>query len=245
MTSKTVLHGDGTLVPADSVKVEIHHTQPCDSVYQLNSPQRVVLEPRLLLLIELIVGCVGDEIVSREQKAASTGRRIADCDARLRAHHIDNGFDQRPRREILARAALHVFGVLLKQSFVSVALHIGFKRHPLLAVDQVGDQTTQLGGILNLVLRLAKDDPQETLLFTESLKQVSIMNLQLIAVAFEQALPVVTLRYRVQLIEWRPGLLVGHLEEQKVGELLDVVSVRQAIVSEYVAVVPHLLNDLL
>src|SRR6185369_9910557 len=45
-------------------------------------------------------------------------------------------------------------------------------------------------------------------------------------------------------IEGRPGLLIGHLEKKKVGELLDVVSVRQPIVAN-VAVVPELLNDLL
>ena len=46
-------------------------------------------------------------------------------------------------------------------------------------------------------------------------------------------------------IEGRPGLLIGHLEKKKVGELLHVVSVRQPIVAKNVAVVPELLNDLL
>ena len=37
-------------------------------------------------------------------------------------------------------------------------------------------------------------------------------------------------------------LLVGHLEEQQVGELLDVVAVGQAIVAQDVAVVPELVD---
>jgi hypothetical protein len=37
-------------------------------------------------------------------------------------------------------------------------------------------------------------------------------------------------------------LLVGHLEEEEVGELLDVVAVGEAVVAEDVAIVPLLLN---
>ena len=39
-------------------------------------------------------------------------------------------------------------------------------------------------------------------------------------------------------------MLVGHLEEKKVGELLDVVAVAHAVVAEDVAVVPKLLDEL-
>ena len=42
----------------------------------------------------------------------------------------------------------------------------------------------------------------------------------------------------------RLRLLVRHLEEQQVGELLDVVAVGEAVVAEDVAVVPELLDDL-
>ena len=38
-------------------------------------------------------------------------------------------------------------------------------------------------------------------------------------------------------------LLVGHLEEQQVGELLDVVAVGHAVVAQDVAVVPEPLDD--
>src|SRR4051794_36540479 len=42
----------------------------------------------------------------------------------------------------------------------------------------------------------------------------------------------------------RLGPLVGHLQEQRVGELLDGVAVAEAIVPQDVAVVPELLDDL-
>ena len=43
-------------------------------------------------------------------------------------------------REVLARACLDVLGVLGEQTLVGVALHVGVEDHPLLAVDQVGDE---------------------------------------------------------------------------------------------------------
>ena len=49
-------------------------------------------------------------------------------------------------------------------------------------------------------------------------------------------------------INQRPSLgrlaaLIGHLEEQQVGELLYVVAIAHAIVAQHVAVVPELLDD--
>ena len=40
-------------------------------------------------------------------------------------------------------------------------------------------------------------------------------------------------------------LLVGHLEKEQVGQLLDVIPVGESIVTQDVAVVPELLDDLL
>ena len=39
------------------------------------------------------------------------------------------------------------------------------------------------------------------------------------------------------------GLLVGHLQEQQIRELLEVVAVRQSVVAQDVAVVPELVDD--
>ena len=37
--------------------------------------------------------------------------------------------------------------------------------------------------------------------------------------------------------------LVGHLEEQQIGELLDIVAIAHAVVAKDVAVVPELLDQ--
>ena len=69
------------------------------------------------------------------------------------------------------------------------------------------------------------------------------MDLQLVAVAVEQDCPVETVGNDGGSVERRLRLLVGHLQEQQVGQLLDVVAVREAVVAEDVAVVPELRDE--
>ena len=45
------------------------------------------------------------------------------------------------------------------------------------------------------------------------------------------------------LVPGRLAALIGHLEEQQVGELLDLVAIAHAVVAQHVAVVPELLDD--
>ena len=103
---------------------------------------------------------------------------------RCRPHHIHDSLDQRTRRKVLSRASLHVGGVFLQQALVGVSLHVGFERGPLLFVNQVGDQSPQLGRVLHLVLRLAEDHTQHAALFAQRLRGVPVLNLQLVAFFF-------------------------------------------------------------
>src|SRR5207302_9573083 len=75
-------------------------------------------------------------------------------------HHIDDCPDQRARCEILPRTRFDVLGVLSEQPFVGVTLHVRVERHPLLTVDQVGDQPLQLLRVLYLVLCLPEDNAE-------------------------------------------------------------------------------------
>ena len=73
-------------------------------------------------------------------------------------------------------------------------------------------------------------------------QDAAVVRLQRVAVEAEQAGP-------AQLVGDGAGLaelvllLVGHLEEEQVGELLDVVAVGDAVVAQDVAVVPEALDD--
>ena len=57
----------------------------------------------------------------------------------------------------------------------------------------------------------------------------------------EEARPVKPCGDAGRLIERRSGPLIRHLQENEVGELLDVVPVADAIVTEDITVVPDLL----
>jgi hypothetical protein len=56
---------------------------------------------------------------------------------------------------------------------------------PVLAIDQVHNQAAQFGRVLKLVLRLAKDQADGTLLFSPLLQQVAVVVGQIVA-AFGQ-----------------------------------------------------------
>ena len=58
-----------------------------------------------------------------------------------------------------------------------------------------------------------------------------------------QAFPVVTRQRRARLVVGRLAALVGHLQEQQIDELLDVVTVAHAVVAQDVAVAPGFLDD--
>ncbi len=236
-------HHDGLeLLAADAVQQHVHGAQPRRGLHQLPA-----LEGFFLELLALILGHVRimlHHIVMRcEQKAAGAAGRIAHGLAGLRRHDIDNGLDQRTRGEVLAGAGLGVLGILFQQAFVGIALHVGAHRHPVFLVDQIHDQPPQLGRVLELVLRLIEDQPEQALLVAQRLKRVAVVIEQLVTVFFDQTRPVVAFRYRAFLVVRRLGALVGHLEKQQISELLDVVAIRHAVVAQDVAVIPEFLDD--
>ena len=82
----------------------------------------------------------------------------------------------------------------------------------------------------------------------EGFQRATVVGFQLGAVARQQTGPVVALRYRRRLVigqqrEGRLAALVHHLEEDEVGQLLQVVAVGQTGPAQDVAVVPELLPD--
>src|SRR5439155_20103988 len=112
----------------------------------------------------------GDVVVGREQEATSATCWVTDCLTWLRSRHVYNCPDQRSGREVLPCAPFSILSVLFEQSLIGVALHIGVKGHPLLAVNQVYNHAAELGWVLDLVLRLAEDDAEHTLFLAQFFK---------------------------------------------------------------------------
>jgi len=132
---------------------------------------------------------------------------------------------------------------LWREAFVGVALHVHVERHPLLAVNQIDDQTSQQRGILNLALRLAKNCAQHSGLTPQRFQNLPVVDVQRVSFGFEQAGPVVTSRNVRSLLRLELLALVRHLQEQQVGELFDVVLIGKPRVPQDIAVIPQLLDD--
>src|SRR5207302_5615726 len=108
----------------------------------------------------------------------------------------------------------------------------------------VDNQLPQLGGILDLVLSLAEDQAEHPGLLAERFQRIAIVLFELDALHLRvrEVLPEISLGDGLRF----PGhhcALVGHLQEQQERELLQVVLITQAVVSQDLAVAPELLDD--
>ncbi len=229
------------------MEVQVHHAETRRAVHDLPAVQRVALQMVPLLPVHGRV-MLHDVVVGGEEEPAGAAGRVADGRVRPGPHHVHDGFDERTRREVLAGAGLHVLGVALQQRLVGVALDVGAEAVPVLAVDELLDQAGQHGRFLDAALRLAENHPQRALLLGQGFQRVAVVLIQIRAVPRQQAGPVATLGNGRRPVVGQHGKgwlgqLVHHLEEDEVGELLQVVAVGQARVAQHVAVVPQLLPD--
>ena len=97
------------------------------------------------------------------------------------------------------------------------------------------------GGVLDSVLRLAEDHAEHVVRCAELIEDVDVVRLQRLARQLQQRRPGEPSRHDVRQTELL--LFVGHLEEQQIGELFDVVAVGQPVVAQDVAVVPELVDE--
>jgi hypothetical protein len=189
-----------------------------------------------LVTIELMV--LEDVSGGRKQKSAGARGGIDDGSLGLRAHDLDDGINERTGREVLAGAGLGVLGVFFQKALVDIAFDIGGVCAPGFLIDEIHDEAVQVGGVLDLVLGFAEDDAENTRLLAEIFEDIAVMLFKRDAVHLDEAGPVVIFGDGGLLVVRRAGPLVIHFEEEEVGELLDVVAVRDSVVAEEVAVVP-------
>ena len=201
-----------------------------------------MLEKRLLLPVEREVVRVGDEIVGAQEEPAGAARGVCDALARLRPHALDHGADQSARREVLARARLGIFGVALQQVLVDVALDVRAEGDPVGIVHHV-DEAVELRRVLNLVLRLGEDLSQHPLPGAEFAQQRDVVSFEVRASLGFQALPAVLVGNAHVAVVGRLAVLVGHLEEDEIGELLQVVAVAHPVVAQGGAEAPDSGDD--
>ncbi len=221
---------------------QVHGAQARGRGYEFDRVERLRLQVAFLVAIEFVVP--EDVVGGRKKKAAGAGGGIDDGGSRLGTHDLDDGVDQDTRREVLAGSGLGVLGVLFEEAFVDIALYVGAERAPRFLTDEIDDEAAQMGGVLDLVLGLPEDDAEDTWLFAEVFEGVAVVSFERQAVHFHEAGPVVFFGDGGLLVVRRPGPLVVHFEEEKVGELLDVVAVGDPVIAEQVAVVPDFVDEI-
>lgn len=222
------------------VKEKIHQAQATRARHNFVAVEGVVFKEPLLLRGELVV--LHQIIVGREEEAAGTASWIGDRFARLGSHASDHRLDERTRRKVLARARLCVLCVPFKNALVNVAFHIGIKRGPRDVVHHL-DQTREFGGILDLVLRLGENLPEHALLGTQFTQCFDVVNLELRALERAHHGPRKARGHAHLPVVRRLRIFIRHLEEDEVGELLEIVAVAHTIVAQRVAEGPDFGNN--
>jgi len=166
-------------------------------------------------------------------------RRVADAEVRFPArvglHHPDDGLDEGAGREVLARTFLALAGGLFQQALEGRALHVHVHRGPILLVNH-GDDALEVDGIVKARRGLREDVGEQAAGFAEFAENVGVVIGQGSAGEVFQRIPVAIFRNL-------RAALIGHFEEQQIGELLNVITVINAVVTQRVAEAPEFLND--
>ncbi len=109
-----------------------------------------------------------------KQGPACASGWIANRLTRFRAHHLHHRLDEWTRRKVLSRARFGILRILFEQTFVNLALGIDIQANPGFAVDQ-GNETFELGRVLDFVLCLAEDGGDQSGTGTEFLQDMEVM----------------------------------------------------------------------
>ena len=226
---------------ADAVQEQVHQAHAARVGHDLVAVEGLVTQKRLLPFVQRGAGARQPAVGPQEEASRAAGR-VGNRLHRLGAHTGHHGFDQRARREILACAALGVFGIFLQQAFIQVALGVGIQADPAFGINQL-HQARELGRVLNFVLRLEKDGAQHARLLPQPVQRGQVMCLQRLAHFAGQAGPAIAVGdVRVAVV----GLLrvfVRQLQKQQVSELLQVVAIAHTVVAQGVAKVPDFLDE--
>ena len=136
------------------VQQAVHQRQTAGAGHQFKADKRAVDLEILGVAVEIvqIVSLRLHVAIRFNQEARRTCSRILHHFARLRLQQMDNGFNQRTRSEVLARAGFGFVSVLLQQPFVHIAEVVsGLPVVAVVPVQRVhiADQLSQLFGLLN------------------------------------------------------------------------------------------------
>ena len=138
---------------------KVHATKPGRVLHQFPALEGLLLQPALLLPVQIRV--VLDQVIMRsQQKTTCSTSGITNGVLWFGNNCINNCLDQRPWGKILTCTGLCVLNILFKQTFVGIPFYVGAHHRPVFLVNEINNQPAELGRVLKLVLRFTKDQPE-------------------------------------------------------------------------------------
>src|SRR5207302_1967027 len=147
----------------------------------------------------------------------------------------DDGFYEDARGEVLARPLLAFGSSFLQQTLVRSRLDVRAQLGPPHIVDQ-RDKLFEIDRVVEARLGPRVDVPEDARRLAELAEHVHVVLAEFRTAGVPDRRPAATLGNL-------DALLVGHLEEEQVRDLLNVVPVVNAVVTEGVAEPPEFLNN--
>ena len=184
------------------------------------------------------LGVLAQVVVGRDQKTAGACCGVLDDVFQFRFHHRDHAVDQHARGEVLACAGFLFVGVLFQQAFVKVAQAFLTGAVPIEFVD-FAHQRGKRGRFFDEAAGVGEDFLHQFRAVAAQMDQQYLVELQ--PVWCGEIFQVVPAVFFGELI-FGAGFL-GHLEEQQIGQLGDVLVIGDAVVLEDVAQVPEFADD--
>ena len=177
-------------------------------------------------------------LIGGDHETEGAAGRVAAPFAERRLDEVHHGVDERPRGEVLAGSGFLLIGVLLQEAFIEIAQALFPGAVPVQFVDVV-DDLFQVLRLVDVGVGIHIDLLDSVLAIRAELQQKFAVKLVLFDPVFcRQVIPPVALGD----FAFRPGFL-GHLQEEDVGQLRDVLVIGDAVVPQDVTEIPEFLND--
>ena len=220
-----------------SVEEKVHEGKPPGAWYKVLAEVGRLPDPFEVLPVKGTL--IQQPFIGAHEESAGAAGGIADGEFTTRSgvwfHDAHNGFDEDTRGKILTRPFLAFARRSFQETFKSRSFDVHIHGGPFFLVNH-GDDPLQINGVIEARHRLGENIAEKALFLAELSQNVGIMVREVRTGAVLQAVPVAAV--------WNDdAFLIGHLQEEEVGELLDVVAVVDSVMAKGVAEAPEFVDD--